>query len=297
MSPATRTVPKPVRVLDPETGPTQITIVGCGGTGGFALKNVCRQLYGVKQQRLAAHDGPPIFGELPPEDVPPVLLIDGDGVEPKNALRQDFMPSDAGRKKATVLAERYSAAYGLEVSAYPHYLTPDTDLYPLVPERSVVVGCVDNAPTRRLLHEKLSRVYADVVYIDSGNGGVEMPDPETPMDHDRLIRLREEGWSGQVACGVMRHGRKVVPFPADVMPDLIGAEEGDLLPTEVPCGQVIKSLPQRQMTNLLAATVIMQYLTTLIADGTLLHHLSFFDARRGYARSEPVLDVLDELAL
>lgn len=288
---------KPVRVFESGTGPAQITIVGCGGTGGFALKNICRQLYGVKQQRLADHAAPPIFGELPPEDVPPVLLVDGDTVEAKNALRQDFMPSDAGRPKATVLAERYSAAYGLDIAAYPQYLIPESNLYELIPERSIVVGCVDNAPTRRLLHEKLSRRWADVVYIDSGNGGVEMPEPGAPMDYATLARVRDEGWGGQVACGVMRHGRKVVPFPADVMPDLIEAEDGDLLPTEVPCGQVIKSLPQRQMTNLLAATIIMQYLTTLISDGTLLHHLSFFDARRGYARTEPVLGVLDELAL
>ncbi|MGI9048894.1 MAG: ThiF family adenylyltransferase [Rubrobacteraceae bacterium] len=238
-----------------------------------------------------------VFGELPPKGVPSILLIDGDRVEAKNTLRQDFMPSDAGRPKATVLAERYSAAYGLDVAAYPEYLTPKTPLYELIPEGSIVVGCVGNAPTRRLLHEKLSHHYTDVVYIDSGNGGVELPNHGGALTYEELVRVREDGWSGQVACGVMRHGRKVVPFPADVMPDLIEAAEGDLLPTEVPCGQVMKSLPKRQMTNLLAATTIMQYLTTLIADGTILHHLSFFDARRGYARSEPVLDVLDELAL
>ena len=287
---------KPVRVLDLESYYPQLTIIGCGGTGGFLLKNVCRQLYGIKEQRTATHAGPPIFGDLPPEDVPGILLIDGDHVEQKNTLRQDFMPADAGRPKATALAERYSAAYGLEVTAYPHYLSPATDLKELVPENSIVAGCVDNSPTRRLLHERLS-VYEDVVYLDSGNGGVDLPETENPLPHSELVRVREGGWSGQVACGVMHRGEKVVPFPADLMPDLIEDAEGELLPTEVPCGQVLKSLPQRQMTNLLSATVMMQYLTTLISDGTLLHHLSFFDARRGYVRSEPVLGVLDEFSI
>jgi hypothetical protein len=78
-------------------------------------------------------------------------------------------------------------------------------------------------------------------------------------------------------------------------PDLL--EGDDLLPNEVPCGRVVESLPQRHMTNLMAATVLMQYLTTLLSDGTLLHSKSFFCARRGYVRSYPALDELDEVAL
>jgi hypothetical protein len=35
----------------------------------------------------------------------------------------------------------------------------------------------------------------------------------------------------------------------------------------------------------------MQYLTTLLSDGTVLHHRSFFDARRGYVKSYPAADV------
>lgn len=79
------------------------------------------------------------------------------------------------------------------------------------------------------------------------------------------------------------------------MPDLL--EGDDLLPDEAPFGEVVVSLPQRHLTNQLAATTLMQFLTPLLTDGTLLHYRSFFDARRGYTRSDPVIDALHEVAL
>ena len=294
---------KPVKVLDPLN--THLTIVGCGGTGSFLLKNVCRLLWGLKEQRRAAYEAPRMlgqpFGQPPREEIPEVMLCDGDVVERKNVIRQDFVPTDVGRPKALVLAERYSAAYGVTVRAYPRYLGRDTDLARISPEGGVVAGCVDNAPTRRLLHEQLSR-YHDVVYLDSGNAGVEVSADETRegrLTRSEQAAARGSGWDGQVLCGVRKGGEGMIPFPAEAMPDLIEpGEAGDeRLPDEVPCGEVIESLPQRQMTNLLAATMMMSYLTTLLSEGTLLHSRSFFCARRGYVKSYPAMDELDEVAL
>ncbi len=292
---------KPVRVLDPAE--PHLTIVGCGGTGGFVLKNACRLVWGLREQRRAAHDAPPIFGGLPPEGVPGILLCDGDRVERGNLIRQDFVSADRGRPKALVLAERTAAAYGLDVGAYPRYVTEETDLAEIVPEGGIVVGCVDSARSRRILHEKLSS-YRDVIYVDSGNAGVELPEgpgalPEEALPRSELSKIRESGWDGQVVCGVRKDGETLIPFPGEVMPDLIepGGAGDDLLPNEVPCGQVVVSNPQRHMTNLLAATVIMQYLTPLISDGALLHARSFFCARRGYVKSYPAIDELNEVAL
>ncbi len=278
---------KPIRVIDPAR--TRLVIVGCGGTGGYVLQQAARLLYGLKEMR----DGraAPLLGERPPECVPQVLLIDGDNVERKNLLRQQFLPQDLSRNKALALADRYGAAYGLEVSAYPRYLDGNIEPRLLIPEGSIVVGCVDNAPTRRLLHGWLCG-YRDVVYVDSGNAGVDMP-----QDGSRgaRARARESGWEGQVLCGVRKDGRAPLPLPGDVLPDLLDGDEP--LPTEIPCGQVVASLPQRHMVNMLAATVVTQYLTTLLAEGTLIHSKSFFDARRGYVKSYPALDELEELAV
>lgn len=203
-----------------------------------------------------------------------------------------FRYSCGGLFEAMVLAERLGAAYGLEISAHPRYLDADTDVTALVPEAGIAVGCVDNAPTRKLLHERLS-AYNDVVYLDAGNAGVPLPaGPGAPTRHER-IAAREGGWEGQVVCGVRRAGETIMPFPADVFPDLVQGDEP--LPSEAACGQVVQSLPQRHQTNLFAATVLMGFLTTLLVEGSLMHSVSFFDARQCYVRSTPAIDVLEDV--
>jgi hypothetical protein len=280
-----------VRVLE-DPGRTTVALVGCGGTGGIVLKELCRLLYGLKEARRGATE--PLFGGPEPDGVPPLVVIDGDSVERKNLLRQNFVPADVRGKKATVLASRYAAAFGLEVSAYPRYLNADTRLPNLIPDRSVVVGCVDNAATRALLHDKLSD-YHNVVYVDSGNGGVELPEGGGHPTRAERKRLRDSGWSGQVLCGVRKDGETILALPADRHPDLL-APGDEHHPEEVPCGQVVATLPQRHLTNLLAATVVMGFLTPLLADGTILHAEAFFDARRGYVASYPALDEMEEVA-
>lgn len=285
--------PTPVRVLDPAN--TEVVLFGVGGTGGYCLQQLCRLLYGLKAERLEGRVAPPLHRQREePEAVPEILLCDGDTVSAGNLLRQYFLPRDVGKKKALVLAERYGAAYGLKIAAHAEYLAPHTDLKALVPEGAIVVGSVDNAATRALLHEKLS-AYRDVVYVDSGNAGVEPPPDEGLSRRDR-VRVRDSGWEGQVLCGVRKGGETVVPFPAEQIPDLI-EDDGEPLPSEVPCGQLVVSNPQRHLTNLLAATVLSSFLTTLVSDGTLLHRMSLFCARRGYIKSYPAIDELDEVAV
>ena len=44
------------------------------------------------------------------------IICDGDKVEPKNLVRQNFTEADLGENKARVIAERYSEVFGLETS-------------------------------------------------------------------------------------------------------------------------------------------------------------------------------------
>lgn len=277
----------PIHVLDP--GQTMLVLVGVGGTGGYVLQQAARLLYALAQQGRA---------------VPEVLLLDGDTVEEKNLLRQYFVPADIGKNKALVLAERYSRAYGLSILGCDAYLAPDRPLRPLVaetrPYRSgdsiadgdltpIVVGGVDNAPSRRLLHDEL-RTWENVVYLDAGNGSVRLPEDPEHVDRYQLAKIRDMGYDGQVVCGVRCGGKDGLPFPGEVFPDLFETQdEADRLPTDVACGDVVMSQPQRFLTNLMAATSVLLYLNTLLTDGTLLHHRTFFNARAGFTRSEPAI--------
>lgn len=288
---------KPVKVIDPIN--TTITVFGCGGTGGALLQTLCRLLYGLREERKGRYPSKPAYHYYNenhaknPDGVPRLIIADGDVTEEKNLLRQPFVRSDLHKKKALVLAERLGAAYGLDVFAYPHYIACQEDVRELVPEGGIAVGCVDNTPTRRILHETLIE-YANVVYIDAGNDAVPANYNET---REARRNTREGGWEGQVATGVRKNKKTILPLPGEVFPGLIEVtKDSQPLPTDVRCGDVVASLPQRHQTNLFAATLLMSHLTSLLTEGTVLNHVTYFDARQAFARSVPALDLLDEIA-
>lgn len=261
----------PVQCIDPER--TRLVIVGVGGTGGYVLQMAARLVFGLSS---------PV----------PIVLVDGDKVEEKNLLRQYFLPQDVGRNKAQVLAERYARAYGIDVRYRADYLTAYSPLgrdeTGVAPEGSIVVGCVDNAETRATLHEDLE-VYDHVVYIDSGNGGITLPEDPEHLDRYQLAQIRDSGWEGQVVAGLRFGGHQVLPFPGEVFPDLfVVEEEQDRHPER--CSETMVSNPQRLMTNNMAAACVMMYLHTLLGEGVLIHHRTMFDARRGYVSSHSAID-------
>ena len=67
-----------------------ITVVGCGGTGGFVAEGLCRLFQGRKAT---------------------IVLVDHDRVEPHNLLRQNFYAEDVGQFKSKALADRLARAY------------------------------------------------------------------------------------------------------------------------------------------------------------------------------------------
>ena len=70
-----------------------ITVVGCGGTGGFVAEGLCRLFQG----RQAT-----------------IVLVDHDRVEPHNLLRQNFYPR--GRGQVQEPGPRRPAGQGLPAS-------------------------------------------------------------------------------------------------------------------------------------------------------------------------------------
>ena len=68
--------------------PVRIVMIGAGGTGGHIVPHLYRLLHTL---------------DRPVE----VILADGDMVEKKNLVRQNFIASDLGKNKAQALAERY----------------------------------------------------------------------------------------------------------------------------------------------------------------------------------------------
>ncbi len=125
-----------------------VTVVGCGGTGGFVAESLCRLL--------------PPRAEL--------ILVDHDWVEERNLSRQNFIPDDLGRVKSEALAQRLAGKYGRPVaySTFPIALSE-------VKVPGLVIGCVDNGLARadiaRKAKSSLVPPYGYISWwVDAGNG-------------------------------------------------------------------------------------------------------------------------------
>ena len=221
------------------TRPVKIVMLGAGGTGGHIAPHLYRLLYALNR--------PVRF-----------IICDGDVVEEKNLVRQNFIPADLGENKAKVLAERYSSVFGLETEYVPDFveraevlksfLEPKIFLSPYYPyvetdrEQVILIGAVDNNKSRQLCH-RIFYESRELIYVDSGNG-----------EH-----------TGQVVCGIRSGGRTMYRPVGALYPDVL--EETDKFPTELSCAEASLSAPQSIAANITAATAVVDIIYNILALG------------------------------
>lgn len=222
-----------------KTRPVKVVMLGAGGTGGHIAPHLYRLLYAL--------DRPVRF-----------IICDGDVVEQKNLVRQNFIPADLGENKAQVLAERYSSVFGMETEYVPTFieteerlkelLTPEcwrtTPYYDseVICEEVILIGAVDNNKSRQLCHRVFQQA-KELIYIDSGNGE----------------------YTGQVVCGVRRAFKTYYPPIGTAYPDVL--EETDKFPTELSCAEASVSAPQSMAANITAATMVVDMIYNILALG------------------------------
>jgi len=233
--------------------PVKIVMLGAGGTGGHIAPHLYRLLYSL--------DRPVRF-----------VIADGDVIEPKNLVRQNFIEADLGENKAQVLAERYSNVFGMEAEYIPSFIEDRDTLLKLVKpmrwkkntyqissadfvngnfrgtkdgvitELVILIGAVDNNRSRQLCHSVFTEL-SDLVYIDSGNG-----------EH-----------TGQVVCGIRSGGRTFYKPVGGVYPDVLDAT--DKFPTELSCAEASVSAPQSIVANIMAATAVVNFVYNILVLG------------------------------
>lgn len=217
-----------------------ITVVGCGGTGGFVAEGICR-LLGDREHSL--------------------LLIDHDRVEPHNLRRQAFYEHDLGKFKSQALAERLCRLYGRRImySVYP--FTPDTidDIFKnrgyTRRHRGLVIGCVDNAPARSAIQEAMGGFSW---WIDAGNG-----------EHSGQVLIGNVSEPVELTGGFDCSAGKVdrLPLPTVQEPALL------IPPTEpvvqdMDCAEAVEANLQSPVVNQAMATLVLQFVSKLL-EGTL----------------------------
>lgn len=220
--------------------PIKIVMLGAGGTGGHIAPHLYRLLYALDR---------PVK----------IIIADGDIVEAKNLVRQNFISADLGRNKAQVLAERYASAFGMETLYIPNFIESEDELTELVkPDRfpagpysyqhvegySILIGAVDNNRSRLLCHKVFNNT-DDLIYIDSGNGE----------------------FTGQVICGIRRKGRTYYKPLCDLYPDVL--DDTDKFPTELSCAEAAISAPQSLVANIMAATAVVSFLYNALVLGNI----------------------------
>lgn len=238
------------------TAPVKIIVLGAGGTGGYVIPHLYRLAF--------ARKGPVR-----------IVICDGDIVERKNLIRQNFVEQDIGRNKAEVLAERYSEAFGIECEYRAFFVENEAELKKLVlpdfysskhndiPEtqKVILLGCVDNNKSRQMCHNVFRNV-ENLIYIDSGN----------------------DEFTGQVVCGV-RQGKRTTYKPVcSLYPELL--KEEDKFPSELSCAERTVSAPQSVTANLFAAMAMTAFLYDLLICGELLTRYVTFSSRHIGMRAE-----------
>lgn len=237
-------------------------VVGAGGNGGYFIPQLIRQI--ALQNKLL---------KLENKKLHTITLIDADGVEDKNLVRQNFLPRDVGHNKAEVMANRYGGAYGVEINYIPEYLDGAKMLLDIINadgRTPVIIGAVDNNKTRVIIHEVFKKG-KDIFWLDAGN----------------------EEWAGQVVCGyniggvLPTKGKREphlfnLPCVTDIYPEIL--EATDKLPTELSCAERAVSNPQNIQTNQTAANLLMTFANTILtANGQeglgLKTHAVAFDAQ------------------
>ena len=213
-------------------------MLGAGGTGGHIAPHLYRLLYALNR--------PVRF-----------IICDGDVVEPKNLVRQNFIPADLGENKAKVLAERYSTVFGMETEYVPNFVENENQLIALLaqqsyfigdrrdrlaPEQVILIGAVDNNRSRQLCHRVFYQA-KELIYIDSGNGE----------------------YTGQVVCGIRSGGRTLYKPIGAVYPDVL--KDTDKFPTELSCAEASVSAPQSMAANITAATAVVDMVYNILTIG------------------------------
>jgi len=243
------------RVLAPALAPnTAVKVIGLGGVGGIVAR------YGA--MFLAS------LGESAR-----LVLIDGDAFEPSNATRMFF--SGHGNK-AEVTRDDLLARFAdssLALTAVPEYATPDT-LPRLVHEGDIVLLCVDNHATRKLLSDFCRTQCPSVCLISAGNDGA---GPDSGGQQRR-------GTFGNVQVYVRREGRDLsAPLTAS-HPEI--ATPADRRPDDASCTELVASVPQVLFANLATASAMCNALWLYLC-GSLHYGELCFDIADGVMRPLP----------
>lgn len=198
---------------------TNVKVIGVGGIGLCVLPTLCRYL-NFNQAKFPTVQ---------------VSMIDGDTFEERNRDRQDFVEVGA---KATMTAAEFRGKFPrIMFWDHPTYVT-DANVIQLVREGDIVMLCVDNHKTRKLISDRAEEL-KNVTIISGGNDWT---------DGNVLIHIRRDGKNITLPLANKYHPE--ISIPRDKNP-------GDVEEKVAGCQVLAVADPQLLITNNLIAAMML----------------------------------------
>lgn len=186
-----------------------------------------------------------------------VIIMDGDIVESKNVLRQNFKKKDVTKQKAEVVAKS-------NTMSYVHGYITDTSIFHQLltefPEGTVpmLIGCLDNNASRKIAHNFVNEV-PEAVWIDGGNA---------ERHGQAYVCIKEDG---QIVEGF--------ESPIDIEPAFQNFEGDERRPDQISCAEQSESAPQNVTANVTSANVLFNIMAIFLNGGALMTNKYIFDTR------------------
>jgi len=271
-------------VLPVDYKTVEFWLVGAGGTGSFMAMNLARLAFELKTFGKGAK----------------IVIVDPDSVETGNIPRSNFCFAEIGANKAETLAGRVSRAWGIEIgfvkegfrSELFQKKSDDWNPQPSNSEKlTVLVGCVDNHPARREIHEAVkfhneqryvSERLPRVWWIDGGNG------------RDTGQVLIGNRFDAKEICEAAQNSPilSLLPAPSLQHPELLKAESAKSVERQNPttekrvtCAERIRLGEQSLNVNQRVAVEMSEILAELLLTHTLKRFATYFDLESGASRS------------
>ncbi len=251
-----------MNVYDPHMHIKEVVLVGTGGTGAQIARCIARLAYDMGRARL---------------HVPAICLIDPDTVDEGNIGRQLFSYGDLGKSKARVLAARFNAALGLNISAVDQPF--DADRHVKQASSTLLIGAVDNELARR----ELARAHG-ALWLDAGNhkqAGQAILGDVGDLD---VMLQHIDGKDG-----VYTHlPNAALLFPQLLEPEIPTESGQEMRDVGLSCAELIATGSQGLFVNDLVAAIAAQYIWRILYRQPIHTFASFVDGDTLSARSLPV---------
>lgn len=229
-----------------------IVIIGDGGIGSNLSVTLIKLLSFYKKNNTIKSDIK-------------ITICDGDIVEDKNLIRQYFLPSDKGKKKANITALHLTSiplqlgVKGIEISSFPEYVKP-TNISALIKESSIVLVGVDNYITRKVIEDYTNEL-KDVFVVFGAN----------------------EYTDGDVNIMHKENGKHIFPKLSKKHPEIL---KRDKMPDEMSCEEASQSSPQLILANTAVAQYMLEAVNSFISSKKVNWHQKYFDLETGNVRKE-----------